>query len=227
MNPKKFLIFDAGAIISLTMNGLLPILEKLKENFEGEFVVTPAVKREIVDRPLRIKKYSLEGVKVKHLLEKGILKLSTEFLPAHKIENETKKVLNITNKTFKDTETGKWVNLLHEGEASCIAFSRLCNCENLIVIDERTTRMLTEKPKDLENMMEKKLHTKINSDQKKIGEVSKEKYIRSTELMFVAFKKGLVPYGKSREVLDALLYGLRYKGAAISSREIETMKKSV
>ena len=31
----KYLIFDAGPIISLTMNGMLPIIEKLKGVFDG------------------------------------------------------------------------------------------------------------------------------------------------------------------------------------------------
>ena len=53
----KYLIFDAGPIISLTMNGLLPILEKLKKVFDGEFILTPSVKSEVIDRPMRIKKY--------------------------------------------------------------------------------------------------------------------------------------------------------------------------
>ena len=46
----KYLIFDAGPIISMTMNGLLPLIEKLKNECGGcEFVLTPAVKKEVID----------------------------------------------------------------------------------------------------------------------------------------------------------------------------------
>ena len=50
------------------------------------------------------------------------------------------------------------------------------------------------------------------------------KIIRSTELAYVAYKKGLLRY-KNGDVLGAVLYGLKFKGAAISGDEIEEIKK--
>ena len=41
----KYLIFDAGPIISLTLNGMLPVIEKLKSVFDGAFLLTRALKR--------------------------------------------------------------------------------------------------------------------------------------------------------------------------------------
>jgi len=113
------------------------------------------------------------------------------------------------------------------------------------VIDERTTRMLTEAPENLEKMMERKLHMPLDAELSLLKELRDFKFIRSAELLYVAFKKDLVlsarnsvpsklgtskevpfPSGKkSKDLLDALLYGVKFKGCAISSVEIEEMKR--
>ena len=221
----KYLIFDAGPIISLTLNGMLPIIEKLKGVFKGEFILTPQVKNEVVDRPMKIKKFKLEAIRVNDMIERGIFKMSTKIIPNPKLDMETKQILKITNGVLKTTQTGEKIKIIHEGEASCIAFSNLCGADNVIVIDERTTRMLTEAPQNLEKMMERKLHTPLDADLSLLSKLSKLKYIRSAELLFIAYKKGLIPIKKNKELLDALLYGVKFKGAAISSVEIEEMKR--
>jgi len=223
----KYLIFDAGPIISLTMNGMLPMVTRLKENFDGEFILTPDVKREIVDRPMKIKKYKLEAVRVKDMLEKGVFKLSSDVISNQKLNKETKKILKIANGTLRTTATGEKIDIIHDGEASCLAFSNLCKCDNVIVIDERTTRMLTEAPEKLEKLMEKKLRTPIDANLSLLNKLKRFKFVRSAELLYVAYKKDLVPIEKSEDLLDALLYGVKFKGAAISSAEIEEMKKIV
>ncbi len=222
MKPEKFLIFDAGPIISLTMNGLLDILEKLKQNFNGKFIVTPQVKKEIIDRPSKIKKYELEAVRVKNLFDKGVLTDATEFVSVNFLKKETKKALDNANKALKANQR---LNLIHEGEASCLAFSKICNKENVIVIDERTTRMISEDPEALQHLMEKKLHTKITLDNRRLKILKGFKFIRSSELLYIAYKKNLFEMPKTKQLLDALLYGVKYKGTAISSKEIEDIKK--
>ena len=52
----------------------------------------------------------------------------------------------------------------------------------------------------------------------------KFKVIRSTELIYVAYKKGLVKL-KGKLVLDALLWALKFKGCSISGDEIREIKK--
>ncbi len=220
---KRFLIMDSGPLISLTSNGLLYLLEELKKTYKNlEIVIPPAVKREAVDRALTIKKYKLEGVKLTDLLNRGILKNATEFMPPNKISKETARIMKIANSLFR---IGKEkVELIQKGEASCLAFARLCGCENLIVIDERTTRLLTEAPDNLKKLMERKLHTRIDFNKKEIKEFNNFRYIRSPELVFWAFKKDLIGMKKNKQLIDALLYSLKSKGAAISSKEIEEMK---
>ncbi len=223
----KYLIFDSGPIISLTMAGLLPVLEKLKKIFPGEFIITPQVKIEIIDKPLKIKKYKLEAIQVKDLLERGIIKLSSDIVSDQRLESEVKKILKITNGVLRTTKDKEKIKIIHKGEASCLAFSNLCRQNSVIVIDERTTRILTESPEKLEKLMERKLHTPLELEFSLIKDFKDFKFIRSTELIFLAYKKNLISMKKDNDLLDALLYGLKFKGAAISGVEIEEMKKLV
>jgi hypothetical protein len=74
-------------------------------------------------------------------------------------------------------------------------------------------------------MMERKLHTPLDAQLSLLDELKGFKFIRSAELLFVAHKKGLVHVKDGKDLLDALLYGVKFKGCAISSTEIEDMKK--
>jgi len=207
------------------MNGLLPVLEKLRQNFNGEFVITPHVKEEVIDRPMKIKKYKFEAIKIKDLIDKKILKYSSDFISNNVLEREMKKIMRLGNGILRSKKNGKKIPIIHKGEASCIAFAKLCKCENVIVIDERTTRLLAESPQNLKKLIERKVHTKISLENSLANEFKTFKFIRSPELMVVAYKKNLIPLKKDKQVLDALLYSLKYKGAAISSKEIEAMKQ--
>ena len=55
----KYLIFDSGPLINFALNGILPVLEKIKKEFKGEFLITKEVKREVIDYPLTIKRFEL------------------------------------------------------------------------------------------------------------------------------------------------------------------------
>ena len=221
----KYLVFDAGPIISLTLNGMLPVLEKLKNVFNGEFILTPDVKREVVDRPMKIKKFKLEALQVQSLIDKGVFKMSGKIVSNQKLSKEMKKIMKITNGILRTSESGEKIKIIHDGEAACLAFVNLVGGDSVIVIDERTTRMLTEAPKNLEEMMEKKLHTPLSANLNLINDMKKFKFIRSAELLYIAWKKDLFEIKKDKELLDALLYGVKFKGCAISSVEIEEMKK--
>ncbi len=220
----KFLIFDAGPLISLTLSGMLGILEKMKK--EGiEFIITPQVKKEVVERAMTIKKYKLEAVKISGIIEKGILKESNNFVKDDELAKETAKIMANSRKII--SANSESVSLIQEGEASCLAFSRLCGMENLIVIDERTTRLISESIENLKEVMGRKLHADIKINRKELDYFNNFKYIRSSELVFMAFKNNLIDLKKDTETLDALLYSLKFRGAAISSREIEEMKKLI
>ncbi|UZE93596.1 MAG: hypothetical protein IB618_02355 [Candidatus Pacearchaeota archaeon] len=222
MEAKKALIFDSGAIITLALNDLLYILEPLKRVFRGEFYIPEPVKKEVIDRSLQSKKFMLEALMIKSLINKGILKV----IPSSKIlKRETKKILDIANHTFK-TE-GEWIRLIHEGETSCLALFNLIDAKDkAIVIDERTTRMLCEAPKNLHRLLETKLQKKIKAIEENYSFFKNFKIIRSSELGFIAYKKRIIQLpAKSKDALRAILYATKYKGCAISNYEIEIAKK--
>lgn len=224
---RKAIIFDSGTLISLSMNGLLNELKKLKEIFNGVFLITLDVKNEIVDYPIQRKEFELEALRVKELLDSGILKTPDMIEIDNKIvKTKAEEIMNMSNDIFVSHK--KQVKLIHIGEASCIALSKILNeknIKNVIAVDERTTRILIEKPENLKELLEKKLHTKIEVKKSQYEYFKGLKVIRSAELMYVAWKKDLVELKDHETILDALLYAVKFKGCAISSEEIEEIKK--
>lgn len=219
----KFVILDSGPIISMTLNGLLYTLELLKNKFPDiVFIITPHVKKEVIDKPMTIRQYKLESIKVQNLLDAKIISLSSEFVSNNALEKETNRLMNLANSILK--ADGNKVNIIHLGEASCLAFSKLCKVENVIAIDERITRIITESPENLKQIMERKIHMPVLINDKIAKEFKNFKFIRSPEIVYLAYKNDLYKYKKNKNVLDALLYSLKYAGATISSKEIEKIK---
>lgn len=227
MEDKKAIIFDSGSLISLSMNGLLEEIERLKEIFDGVFLITEEVKKEVVDYPIQRKQFELEALRLRELLTRGVLQTPDELGVDNKIISErTKNLIDLAEQMFLNHK--RPVKLIHSGEASCLVLSKILTekrVKNVIAIDERTTRMLIEKPINLKELLEKKLHTKIETNRKSYEYFKDFKIIRSAELMYVAWKKGLVKLKKDDAILDALLYAVKFKGCAISSEEIEEIKR--
>jgi hypothetical protein len=223
ITKSKVIILDSGPIISITLSGLHYVLKNLKQKFpQISFIMTPQVKKEVIDKALTIKKYELEAVKVQNMIDEGTITLSTKFVSNNQLEKETSKILSFANSTIKSD--GDFVKIVQEGEASCLAFANLCGCNNLIAIDERTTRLLTESPENLRAIMERKLHMEVFLNKKNLKPFEKFEYIRSSELIFIAYKNNLTELKQDKVTLDAILYSLKYSGASISSKEIEEIK---
>jgi len=222
----KALIFDSSSLISISLNGLLEELKKLKKIFNGEFIITKEVKREVIDDPIKIKMYELEALKIQNLIDEGCLNMPEKIgIQDKEITNLMFKLMNSANTMF--VGNGNEIQLIHQGEASCLALSKLMNerkIKNVLAIDERTTRMLVEKPGNLKELLEKKLHAKIKLRESNFQQFKGFKIIRSTELMYLAYKNNLIRW-EGKEILDALLYALKFKGCAISSEEIEEIKR--
>lgn len=220
----KFVIMDSGPLISLTLNGLLDIFEKLKTKYPDiQFLITPPVKHEVIDHALNVKKYELEGLKLMDLINRKIFVMSSEFVENNVLEKETQRIKRTANSIIK--VGGKPVELIQEGESACLAFANLCDCKNIIAIDERTTRLLTESPENLKAIMERKLHMQLNLNMKLLKEFEDFKFIRSSELLYIAYKQDMIGLKKDKSLLDALLYAVKFTGTAISTKEIEEMKQ--
>jgi len=221
----KILIFDSSTLISLAMNGLFEELKRLKKAFDGKFIITLEVKKEIIDRPLTIKRFELEALRLKGFFDEKVLEMPFSIgIKDAEITKKTEEILNVANKTF--IGKGEGIKILDLGEASCLALSRILNdkgINNVIAVDERTMRMLIEKPENLAKLLGKKLHTQIISKRENFKSFRGFRIIRSAELVYIAYKKGLVNLHNG-VVLDALLYAVKYKGCAISEQEIDEIK---
>ncbi len=222
---EKILIFDSGTLINFSMNGLLYTLEELKKTFKGKFIITQAVRHEVLDRPLKINRFKLEALRIRSLIENNILEFpSTLNISEEEIQKGTKEFMDIANHSVQ--AEGKYINIVSDAEISCLALSKILSekgIENLIAIDERTTRILSEKPENLEKLMTKKLHHKASVEKRNLEKFKGFRFIRSSELAYVAYKKGVLRI-KGKEALEAALYATRFKGSSISFEEIEEMK---
>jgi hypothetical protein len=220
-SSNKVLIFDASSIITFAMNGLLPELKKLKEIFNGKFLIPNDVKEEIIDKPMKIKRFALEALKIQELFHEGVLEMPDCLkINENLISKKAQEFKDVANNLFE--AKGNYLHLIDLGEASCLALSRLLDekgINNVVVIDERTTRMFGEKPENLKDLLERKLHTKVFLKQKNFQIFEGFKFIRSAELIYVAYKKGII--GLKNNVLEALLYAMKFKGCAISDEEIK------
>jgi len=220
---NKYLIFDSGPLINFSMNGILNLLEKLKEEFNGEFIITKEVKKEIIDRPKTIPRFKLGALKLEQLYNKGVFKLAD--INENEV-NELKKIrenlMNSANSMFKTKKRS--VHLIDKGEAAALALSQIMkrktnSKENIpLVVDERTTRMLCENPERLKKLMEKKLHAGIQADSGIYKLFNGFKIIRSTELAYIAHKRNLLNM-KDQKIFEATIYGLKFKGCSISEKE--------
>ena len=222
----KALIFDSGTLINLSMNGLLYILKDLKKTFKGKFIVTKEVKYEVVDRPIGIKRFELGAMRVKTLLDEKVLELPSVLgITDGEIKKETQNLMKLANNSV--FIKNKPIKIVSDAEISCIALSYLLSKKtipSLIAVDERTIRILSEKPENLEKIMERKLHQKVKTTRENLKAFSQFKFIRSSEIVFVAHKKELLNL-KGPKVLEAVLYATKFKGAAISFEEIDVLKK--
>lgn len=225
-SASKVIIFDSGIIINFAMNGLLEEFVELKKRFDGKFLITKDVIYEVIDKPMSIKRFKLEALKIKKLLDEKILETPLAVgIDDKQVSKMTTEVINKANNIFFGR--GNAIQLIHSGEASCMALSFLLNekkIDNVLAVDERTTRMLGEKPENLTILLNKKMHTEITMHDENLSYFKNFKFIRSTELMYVAYKKGIIKL-KNHDVLDAVLYALKLNGCSISDDEINEMKK--
>jgi hypothetical protein len=214
---NKALIFDSSAIITLALNDLLYILEPLKKKFGGEFYITDDVKREVIDKPFRERRFMLESLFIKKLLDKGVLTLFSNL----SLSKEKDNIMMIANHTFRAGSED--IRILHDGESSCLALYNLLDIDKkAIIVDERTTRILCEAPENLRRILESKLHTKIDANQKNYPVFKEFKILRSSELGFMAYELGIIDLpAKKAEAMEALLYALKFKGCTISMNEID------
>ena len=224
----KAIIFDSSTIINLAMNNLLWTLQPLKERYGGDFYITQSIKREIIDTPFHIKRFKLESIQIQNMLTKGIFKVYTE----QDLTKETKELGEIANNIFFNKTNLK---IIDEGELSALVLAKKINAEAL-AIDERTTRLLMESPTTLSNIFKSRFKANIRTEQKNLKEfktrVGEVPIIRSVEMGMIAYELGILdeylpkkdPQTK-KDLLDAILWSMRFKGCAVSEKEMQEILK--
>jgi hypothetical protein len=222
----KALILDSGILINLSMNGLLYILEELKKKTRMQFLITRQVKYEVIDRPVKVPRFELGALRVQSLIDNKVVELPESVgVSDNEINKKTEELMKIANNSLKSH--GRFVKIVSDAEMSCLALSAVLTAkkiDNLIGVDERTTRILSEKPTNLERIMSKKLHTNVTLEKSSFEKFKEFRFIRSTELAYVAHKLGVLNV-KGPKALEAVLYATKFKGSSVSYDEINVLKK--
>jgi predicted nucleic acid-binding protein len=229
----RSIVFDTSTIISLVTNNLLWITEKLKHYYNGDFILPKSVETELINYPLTTKKYKLEALIIKDYVEEGIFKLYSSIT----VKETANNLLNLANHAFISKNHPIKILSLAEIEALSIAI-RLKS--DALAVDERTLRLLIENPDKLHKLLEHKLNKKIIINKEALKEIREKakdvKIIRSTELATVAYDAGLLDKYIStkkhfhkelkKTLLEGVLWGLKLRGASISTQEINEIIKA-
>jgi len=214
---EKHLLFDSSALIGFGITGTLPLLEKLKHDYGGKFVVPTAVKQEIIDKAIQTRRFKYQGYRLKKLIDAGVL----EVLDETPYRTDIRRLSELANTTF--STNGKAVKIIHPGEIALLVAAHQGSADDAVVVDERTTRLLVETPEQIPALLGGKLHAHIDVDKGKLAQIRRETtsvaILRSTDLCLAAYLKGHVD--SSKDVLDGLLWALKFAGCAVSGREIK------
>ena len=217
---KKAVLCDSSSLISLTNSCFIDLLYFFNKRFNVQFIIAPSVKKEIIERPLAIsmKAYELSAMRMKRALDDNVL----QEVDGESLER-AKRIMDLANGMFY--AMSKPVHLVDLGEADMIALSQSTGC-SLILMDERTTRMLIEAPFRLKEHMEKEMGVSVMVNRRNFDEFKEitggMKVIRSSELASLAFKAGYFsPFPNPGKMLEATLYSLKYNGCSIGFDEID------
>jgi len=228
----KNLVFDTGSIISLVMNNMLWTLKSLKKVYNGKFLMPENVKYELIDRPIKTKKFKLEALVIQNYLSKGVFSLVND----KELDKKTNLLLKLANNIF--WSNNKPIKIIQKAEMEALAIVLKYNADALVV-DERTIRLLIENPENLSKLLSHRLHTKVKLNHSSLEEFKKNikdvNIIRSTELAVVSYDLGIldrfITIGKNVDLnskgilLEGALWGLKLRGCAISSEEIKEIMK--
>ncbi len=224
---EKIVFFDTGPIISLVMSRLVWILPELKKKYGGKFYITPAVKKELVTRPMDIKRFEFEALQALRLIKDGVLEVY-EKVPSAEVE----RLSRIANSSFLAGK--KNMEVVQSGEIESVVCALQADAEAM-VMDERTLRLLIENSSEMKALLERRFNKPIAVNKERIKEFAREvgsiRIIRSVELVGVAYKMGLldayIPEQKNgREILvESVLWAAKYNGSAVTEHEVEEIKK--
>lgn len=221
----KALFFDTGPVITLILSRLVEILPQLKEKFGGKFYITPAVRKELIERPITVRRFEFEALQVLQLVNKGVLEVY-EKVPIKKVDS----YIALANAAFE--VNGKPMDIIQSGEMESIAAA--VEVGTAVVMDERTLRLLLEDAAGLKELLERRFESPITINLEKVRQLQQMvqvSIIRSVELLGVSYKLGLLqdylpPQRGGKELLlDAVLWNAKYNGCAVTEEELGELKQ--
>ncbi len=224
----KGLVFDAGPIISLTMNNLLWLLEPLRLKYGGQFIIPESVRVELIDQALESKKFKFEALQTQQYIRNGTLTVVNK----KEIRDEALRLQKLANSAF--SVRGQPVKIVHKGEMGVLATAKVQGAD-AVIIDERNTRELVEHPVHIAKIMRNRLHANVATNHSVLKKLRTElkgiKVLRSFELVTIAFEQGLLDrYIESKPelrkvLLESVLWGVKLNGCAVSDKEIHQVMK--
>jgi predicted nucleic acid-binding protein len=212
------MVFDASTLISVSQTCLVKILGGLKRKMGADFIVPESVFYEAVQRPIEIRRFELNAIRIKKVIEENGFSVMQA-----RDKSVVEAIESSANSCF--LVKGRPIRLLQRGEIEALAIARETGAEAL-AIDERTTRMLIENPEQLRRIIQERRNIGIGIDGKKQKAFSSMfsglTIVRSVELIALADEYGLLeeelPRGK--QSLEAALFAAKYSGCAVSGKEI-------
>ncbi len=207
-------VADSGPLISMAENCLLWVLDLI----DNPIIIPKGVEYEAITHPMEIYKYELNALRIREAVLSGSI-----IVDETPIKSETKEILKLSNRLI--TYKKRPLTIIQEGEAEVIALA-LKKGYKTVAIDERTARLLVEDPLQIKEYMENRLGLELETN-KEIASIIEEKInginvIRSSEIVTFAFESGLVSYETdNKTMLEALLYGIKSSGCAITRDEIK------
>ncbi|MBW3021352.1 hypothetical protein KY328_00370 [Candidatus Woesearchaeota archaeon] len=225
------LIFDTGPVINLTLNNLLWLLGTMNKKFKGDFSITPGVKRELIDKPLSSKKFSFEALQLIRAVRKKYLSV----FDAKGLHEQALHLMGIANNVYFYHD--RPLQILHYAEMESLVAALKYNADAMVV-DERTLRVIVEKPEALASLLRRRLHTNVKVDKQSLkrfkDEVGSLRLIRSIELVTVAYEMGLLDLyipsemaNGRRKLLSSLLWAFKLNGCAVTREEIDEILRYV
>jgi predicted nucleic acid-binding protein len=212
---RKRIICDSSSLITLSMNCMLPLIVELSEYVD--FIITKSVYDEIVTNPQRSGHHRMGPLKFTALIKNGILKVE-EADPT-----EVKEILDLSNSIYYARH--KALRIIQKGEAEALA---LANDGDLLLMDERTLRYLIENPRNLQDLLQHRLHKGVTMSRDRADSFGKftrgVTVIRSSEIVAISYEKGILEKyfsGEKQELIEASLWALKYKGCSLSVNDIK------
>jgi len=216
LNNNETIFIDTGTIITLITSRLISVLEEIKKKRDINFVITPYVYDELVTKPASIKKYQLESLEVRGLIENEIISVkNVSKQRVNQAEKRADKIIEIDGRT---------VDLVQKAEISCMVSGQP------VLMDERTLRLICEDSEELLQVMtiRKRKAVTLNKNALEAFQayVNCPLIFRSVELVTWATMNGMLTqyeFDDPKFALTSMLWACKSNGAAVSEQEIESL----